>query len=59
MKIDNSEFQMYDGRKVKPLLMKIAKEKNKTYQEVKEKFIELFAKDSRKKFQKVCEKVFA
>lgn len=55
---ENSEWKLYDGRKVKPLLIKLAKDIGKPYEEVKKGFIERYAKDSIKELEKAIEKVF-
>jgi len=51
------DFGLYSGRKVRPLLEKIAREKGKTYEEVKAIFIEKFAKPATAKFHEACEQL--
>lgn len=51
------EFGLYSGRAVRPLLQKIAKEKGKSYEEVKAVFIEKIAKPAEIKFKEACDKL--
>ena len=53
------KFEAYDLRKVKPLLLKIVKEKGKTYEEVKRIFYEKIEIPTRKKIPKIVEEVFS
>jgi Tfp pilus assembly ATPase PilU len=48
-----SGFEFYDGRKVRPLIQKIAKEKGKSYQEIKNIFIEQIEKPAMQQFDKI------
>lgn len=54
-----TEFEMFDGRVVAPMLRKLAKERGKTYEEAKKIFIDEFAKGSIDRFKKVIEEVFS
>ncbi len=53
------KFEAFDLRKVRPLLLKIAKEKGKTYEEVKRVFYEKIEIPTREKIPKVIEEVFS
>lgn len=53
------KFEAFDLRKVRPLLLKIAKEKGKTYEEVKKVFYEKIEVPTREKIPEVIEEVFS
>ena len=50
------DFGLYSGRKVRPLLEKIAREKGKSYEEIKAIFIEKIAKPATI-FHEACEQL--
>lgn len=50
-----SGLTMYDGRKIRPMLEKLAKQHNKTYDEVLKVFIEEIDKPAVKSFEKAME----
>ncbi len=52
---EGTEFEMYDGRKVRPMLERLAKENNKTYEQAKKAFIDKIAKGSVKRFQDILD----
>lgn len=47
-----NEYEIFDGRKVAPMLRKISKEKHVPFQMTKRVFIEKFAKGSEKRLEK-------
>jgi len=53
------KFEAFDLRKVRPLLLKIAKEKGKTYEEVKKVFYEKIEVPTRERIPRVIEEVFS
>jgi len=57
--VNEMKFEAFDLRKVRPLLLKIAKEKSKTYEEVKRVFYEKIEVPTREKIPKVIEEVFS
>lgn len=55
---ENTEWEMYDGRALRPLLQKVAKEHNLPYEVVKKEFIKKYVKGSIARFEKSIQKVF-